>query len=116
MSQPRGPAMSILGSIKRKGERKKAHTFYHQMSKLTGDPQEVRKLRSLMSARLTAFIDTTFVEGAKKTESFQDSQAPISNLELQSPAYKNVKTLGGMVCVYLPSKYSNYFLKIHYLK
>ena len=104
--------MSILGSIKRKGERKKAHTFYHQMSKLTGDPREVRKLRSLMSARLTAFIDTTFVEGAKKTESFQDSQTPLSTLKLESASYKNVKTLGGMVCVYLPSKFANYFFEL----
>ena len=104
--------MSIIGSIKRKGERKKAHSFYHQMPKLRGEPREVRKLRSLMSARLTAFIDTTFVEGAKKTESFQDSQTPLSTLKIESPAYKNVKTLGGMVCVYLPTKYSNYFFEL----
>ena len=104
--------MSILGSIKTKGERKKAHTFYNQMPKLAGDPREVRKLRSLMSARLTAFIDTTFIEGAKKTESFQDSQTPLSTLKIESPPYKNVKTLGGMVCVYLPSKYSNYFYEL----
>ena len=104
--------MSILGSIKRKGERKKAHTFYHQMPKLKGDPREVRKLKSLMSARLTAFIDTTFVEGAKKTESFQNSQTPLSTLDLKTPAYKNVKTLGGIVCVYLPSKYASYFFEL----
>ena len=104
--------MSILGSIKKKGDRKKAETFYHQMPKLNGDPREIRKLRSLMSARLTAFIDTTFVDGAKKTESFQDSKTPLSTLKLKSPAYKNVKTLGGIVCVYLPSKYSDYFFEL----
>ena len=104
--------MSILGSIKKKGERKKAHSFYNQMRKLTGDPREVRKLKSLMSARLTAFIDTTFVEGAKKTETFQDSHTPLSTLKFESAAYKNVKTLGGMVCVYLPSKFANYFFEL----
>ena len=104
--------MSILGSIKRKGERKKARSFYLQMPKLKGDPREVRKLRSLMSARLTAFIDTTFIEGAKKTESFQDSQTPLSTLKLETASYKNVKTLGGIVCVYMPSKMANYFFEL----
>ena len=104
--------MSILGSIKRKGERKKAQSFYNQMPKLKGDPREVRKLRSLMTARLTAFIDTTFIEGAKKTESFQDSQTPLSTLKLETESYKNVKTLGGIVCVYMPSKMANYFFEL----
>ena len=85
--------MSLLGNIKKKGERKKAYNFYNQMHKLKGDPREIRKLRSVMSARLTAFIDTTFIEGAQKTELQQDSETPLETLELKSAKYKDVKTL-----------------------
>ena len=104
--------MSLLGNIKKKGERKKAYNFYNQMHKLKGDPREIRKLRSVMSARLTAFIDTTFIEGAKKTELIQDSETPLETLELKSAKYKDVNTLSGIVCVYLPSKYTNYFFEL----
>ena len=76
--------MSILGGFKKKAEQKKALVFYQQLGDLKGDPREVRKLRSIMIGRLTAFIDSTFVDGAKQTEAFQESGQPISSLSLQS--------------------------------
>lgn len=104
--------MSIIEGFKRKTEQKKALAFYKQLGDLKGDPREVRKLRGIMAGRLTAFIDSTFVDGAKQTELIQDSGLPISSLKLNSPAYKNVKTLGGIVCVYLPEKYAKYFFEL----
>ena len=104
--------MSILGGFKKKAEQKKALAFYQQLGSLKGDPRELRKLRSIMVGRLTAFIDSTFVDGAKQTEAFQESGQPISSLKLSSPTYKDVKTLGGIVCVHLPEKQTNYFCNL----
>ena len=104
--------MSILEGFKRKTDQKKALAFYKQLGVLKGDPREVRKLRGIMAGRLTAFIDSTFVDGAKQTEAIQDSGLPIASLKLDPPAYKYVKTLGGIVCVYLPKKYAKYFFDL----
>ena len=105
--------MSLLKGFKEKKEKKNAKSFYLRMPTLKGDPREVRKLRSLISARLTAFIDTTFVDGAQKTEALQITYAGVfPGLQMSSAPFKYVKTLGGVVCVYLPPKYSNYFFEL----
>jgi hypothetical protein len=105
--------MSLLKGFKEKKDKKSAKSFYLRMPKLNGDPREVRKLRSLISARITAFIDTTFVDGAQKTEALQITYAGVfPGLNLESAPFKYVKTLGGMVCVYLPPKYANYFFEL----
>ena len=105
--------MSLLKSIKEKKQKQAAKAFYARMSTIKGDPREVRKLRSLISARITAFIDSTFIDGAKQTEAIQNaSEGIFSGLEMRSAAYKNVKTIGGVVCVYLPSEYTNYFFEL----
>ena len=105
--------MSLLKGFKEKKDKKNAKSFYLRMPTLKGDPREVRKLRSLISARLTAFIDTTFVDGAQKTEALQITYAGVfPGLQMSSAPFKYVKTLGGVVCVYLPPKYANYFFEL----
>ena len=105
--------MSLLKNIREKKQKQAAKSFYARMPKIKGDPREVRKLRSLISARITAFIDSTFIDGARDTEALQNSNEGIfSGLEMRSAPYKNVKTIGGMVCVYLPSEYTNYFFEL----
>jgi hypothetical protein len=105
--------MSLLKGFREKKDKKDAKSFYLRMPQLKGDPREVRKLRSLISARLTAFIDTTFVDGAQKTEALQITYAGVfPGLTMQSAPFKYVKTLGGMICVYLPPKYANYFFEL----
>ena len=104
--------MALFKGLKETKERKKAKSFYEQMPKLSGDPREIRKLRALISARLTGFIDMTFIEGAKDMESFQESGAPGTNPGGFSAAYKAVKTVGGIVVVYLPQKYTNFFYEL----
>ena len=104
--------MALFKGLKETKERKKAKAFYEQMPKLSGDPREIRKLRALINARLTGFIDMTFIEGAKDMESFQESGAPGTNPGGFSAAYKAVKTVGGIVVVYLPQKYTNFFYEL----
>jgi len=101
--------MALFKGLKETKERKKAKSFYEQMPKLSGDPREIRKLRALISARLTGFIDMTFIEGAKDMERFQESGAAGIDSGGFSSAYKAVKTVGGLVIVYLPQKYTNFF-------
>ena len=105
--------MNLLKGFKEKRDKKNAKSFYLRMPTLKGDPREIRKLRSLISARLTAYIDTTFVDGAQKTEALQLTYAGVfPGLQMNSAPFKYVKTLGGMVCVYLPPKYANYFFEL----
>ena len=103
--------MSILGDFKKKAEQKKAFAFYKQLGTIKGNPRDIRNLKSLMSARLTAFIDATFIDGAKKTESLQESGKPLSSLPKAS-SYKDVKTISGIVCVYLPEKHAQFFFEL----
>jgi hypothetical protein len=104
--------MDLLKGFKEKNEQKKAKAFYVDLPKLKADPRELRKVKALMGARLTAFIDTTFIEGAKKTEELQNSGKNVSELKMLSSPFKNVKTIGGVVCVYLPPKYTNNFFEL----
>ena len=104
--------MALFKGLKETKERKKAKAFYEQMPRISGDPREIRKLRALISARLTGFIDMTFIAGAKEMESFQESGVPGTDPGGFSPAYKAVKTVGGIVVVYLPQKYTNFFYEL----
>ena len=104
--------MSLLSGIKERNVKKKAKSFYLGLPTLKLEPREVRKLKALMNSRLTAFIDTTFIEGAHKTEALQKTQPLNSRLKMESSAFKDVKTVGGVVCVYLPQKYTNYFFEL----
>lgn len=104
--------MALFKGLKETKERKKAKSFYEQMPKLSGDPREIRKLRALINARLTGFIDMTFIEGAKDMERFQESGTAGTSSGGFSSAYKAVKTVGGVVVVYLPQKYTNFFYEL----
>jgi len=109
----KGPNMSLLKNIKEKKQKQAAKSLYDRMPKIKGDPREIRKLRSLITARIIGFIDTTFIEGAKNTEALQNKNGGIfPGLRMNSAAYKNIKTIGGVVCVYLPSQYSDYFYEL----
>ena len=104
--------MSLLSGIKDRNVKKKAKALYLGLPTLKLEPREVRKLKALMNSRLTAFIDTTFIEGAHKTEALQKAQSQNSKLKMESSPFKDVKTVGGVICVYLPQKYSNYFFEL----
>ena len=95
--------MSLLKGFKEKKEKKNAKSFYLRMPTLKGDPREVRKLRSLISARLTAFIDTTFVDGAQKTEALQITYAGVfPGLQMSSAPLSTSKRLGELSAFTFP--------------
>ena len=102
--------MSLFKGLKELKERKKARDFFDNAPKLKGDPREIRKLKALLGARTTAFIDTTFIEGAETMQKWQESNPADSyKPSSMSSAYKEIKTVGGIVTVYLPQKYTNVF-------
>ena len=100
--------MSLFKGLAENKERKKARDFFDTAPKLKGDPRAIRKLKALLGARTTAFIDTTFIEGAEVMRKWQERHPdePYKPSSL-SPAYKQIKTVGGIVTVYLPQKYTN---------
>ena len=105
--------LPLFRGAKETQNRKKAKEFFKSLPNLNVDSRKLRQLRSLMGSRLTAFVDSTFVEGAKSQEKIQDS-APSSDTDKESfsSAYKDVKTLRGTVMVYLPQKYTNMFFHL----
>ena len=105
--------MPLFRGAKETRNRKKAKEFFKSLPDLNVDSRELRQLRSVMGARLTAFVDSTFVEGAKSQEEIQDGAVSTDgNQESFSSAYKDVKTLRGTVMVYLPQKYTNMFFHL----
>ena len=97
--------MSLLSGIKERNVKKKAKAFYLGLPTLKLEPREVRKLKALMNSRLTAFIDTTFIEGAHKTEALQKTQPLKSKLKMESSAFKDVKTVGSRLCIFASEVY-----------
>ena len=62
--------MGLFKGIKQTKERQKAKSFYDSSSSLPPTSRETRKLRSVLGNRLTAFIDLTFIDGAKRTQAY----------------------------------------------
>ena len=62
--------MGLFKGIKQSKERQKAKAFYETAFHLPNGTRETRKLRSVLGNRTTAFIDMTFIDGAKQTEAY----------------------------------------------
>ena len=62
--------MGLFTGMKRTKERQKAKSFYERSASLPPTSRETRKLRSVLGNRTTAFIDLTFIDGAKRTEAY----------------------------------------------
>ena len=87
--------MSLLSGIKERNVKKKAKAFYLGLPTLKLEPREVRKLKALMNSRLTAFIDTTFIEGAHKTEALQKTQQSEIAKRRYKQALENARSRAG---------------------
>ena len=74
--------MSLFKGLKESKERKKARDFFDNAPKLKGDPREIRKLKALLG-RTTAFIDTTFIEGAETMQKWQSQTLQTRTNHLQ---------------------------------
>ena len=105
--------MGLFKGLTASKERQKAKAFYEKALHLTGNPREIRRVKAIIGNRTKAFFNMTFVEGAKKTEAHQKSLAEAQIAGKQEPqepfssAYKQVKTVGGTIWVYIPQQVTN---------
>ena len=112
--------MGLFKGMKQSKERQKAKAFYESAANLPADSRETRKLRSVLGNRTSAFIDMTFIDGAKRTEAYVDAlEAAKAHGGAQpekptAPCYREVKTVGGAVWVYLPQSYCDQFFALGY--
>ena len=104
--------MGLFKGLQASKERKKAKEFYSEIPKMNTQPRELRKLKAVLGARITAFIDKTFIEGAEIISDWQEKGSPGRAPATFSSAYKDVKTIGGTVTVYLPQKYTNFYFEL----
>ena len=110
--------MGLFKGIKQTKERQKAKSFYDSSSSLPPTSRETRKLRSVLGNRLTAFIDLTFIDGAKRTQAYIEAaeaalaQGKSAPEKPAVPCYREVKTVGGAVWVYLPQNYCDQFFNL----
>ena len=105
-------AMGLFKGLQASKERKKAKEFYNEIPKMNAEKRELRKLKAVLGARLTAFIDKTFIEGAEIISNWQEKGGEGLPPAMFSSAFKDIKTIGGIVTVYLPQKYTNIYFEL----
>ena len=104
--------MGLFKGMKQTKERQKAKSFYDNSASLPPSSRETRKLRSVLGNRLTAFIDLTFIDGAKRTQAYIEAAKRPSSGEVspRNRRYHAIERLHrGDVWVYLPQNYCDQF-------
>ena len=107
--------MSLFKGIKQSKERQKAKAFYESAPNLPDGTRETRKLRSVLGNRTSAFIDMTFIDGARRTEAYieaMNAQGKAAAEKPTAPCYREVRTVGGTVWVYLPQSYCDQYFTL----
>jgi len=103
--------MGIFKSNAAKGAMKAAQAAYLKAKKGNPQSREDRSLKVRIALRSRAHLDKTFIDGAKKTEIFQEAmmQAIASESEKPNPPkgnpYQLVKTVNGEVFAYIPQSF-----------
>ena len=93
----------------------KAKAFYESAFNLPAGTRETRKLRSVLGNRTSAFIDMTFIDGAKQTEAYIEAMNASGGTQPEkptAPCYREVRTVGGNVWVYLPQSYCDQYFSL----
>ena len=86
--------MSLFKGIKQSKERQKAKAFYESAANLPAGTRETRKLRSVLGNRTAAFIDMTFIDGARRTEAYietMNAQGKESAEKPSAPCYREIR-------------------------
>lgn len=107
--------MGLFKGIKQSKERQKAKAFYESAFNLPAGTRETRKLRSVLGNRTSAFIDMTFIDGAKQTEAYVEAMNASGGTQPEKPTipcYREVRTVGGNVWVYLPQSYCDQYFSL----
>ena len=103
--------MGIFKSNAAKGAMKAAQAAYIKAKKGNPESREDRSLKVRIALRSRAHLDKTFIDGAKKTEIFQEAmmQAIASESDKPTPPkgnpYQLVKTVNGEVFAYVPQAF-----------
>ncbi len=103
--------MGIFKSNAAKGAMKAAQAAYLKAKKGNPDSREDRSLKIRIALRSRAHLDKTFIDGAKKTEVFQDAMMQAIAAESDKPSppkanpYQLVKTVNGEVFAYVPQAF-----------
>ena len=105
--------MGLFKGMNDSRERKKAKAFYESGLNPSQNAGDARRTKSILGNRCGAFINLTFIEGAKKTTDYIEAATSSKSQGRPNPpqpstsAYKEVRTMGGKVWVYLPQSYTN---------
>ena len=105
--------MGLFKGMKDSREQKKAKAFYDNALNPSRNAGDARRTKSILGNRCSAFINLTFIEGAKKTTDYIEAAMEAKSKGRPNPpqpstsAYKEVRTMGGKVWVYLPQSYTN---------
>ena len=105
--------MGLFKGMNDSRERKKAKAFYESGLNPSQNAGDARRTKSILGNRCGAFINLTFIEGAKKTTGYIEAATSAKSQGRPNPpqpstsAYKEVRTMGGKVWVYLPQSYTN---------
>ena len=105
--------MGLFKGIKDSREQKKAKAFYDNGLNPAQNAGDARRAKSILGNRCSAFINLTFIEGARKTTEYIEAATAAKSQDRPTPpqpstsAYKEVRTMGGKVWVYLPQSYTN---------
>ena len=105
--------MGLFKGMKDSREQQKAKAFYDNGMNPAQNAGDARRAKSILGNRCNAFINLTFIEGARKTTEYIEaatlakSQGRPNPPQPSTSAYKEVRTMGGKVWVYLPQSYTN---------
>lgn len=105
--------MGLFKGIKDSREQQKAKAFYESALNPSSNMRDARKTKAILGNRCNAFINLTFIEGAKKTANYIESATLAQSQGKENPqqpttsAYKEIRTVGGKVWVYLPQSITN---------
>ena len=110
--------MGLFKGMAASKERQKAKAFFDNGMNEAGSTRDTRKMKAVLGNRTRAFIDLTFIEGAQKTQKYIEALDHANATGGKAPqkpvaaSYKEVRTVGGKVWVYLPQHYTNQFFSM----
>jgi hypothetical protein len=81
--------MGLFKGIKDSREQQKAKAFYESALNPSSNMRDARKTKAILGNRCNAFINLTFIEGAKKTANYIESatlaQAKVKRIRNNPP-------------------------------
>lgn len=105
-------ALSLFKNRAAKTAMRHAKEEYIKAASLSSDSREARTYKIRMGIRCRAHLDKLFIDGAKKTEIFQQKCMTAVAKGLDKPAppklnlFQTVKTVSGQIYTYVPEEFA----------